>query len=112
MICKGDCRECLHFNQLRMVCKLDKEIMIVPFELKNYLENRSGIESVEEFQEWDSMSLTYKEKSNIFKIRKMKNFFIDFNKINDYLKEMNIELELLEWNRDNVGDYLLIKVKE
>ena len=112
MICKSDCRECLHFNKLRMVCRLDKEIMVVPFELKTYLENRSGIESVEEFQEWDSMSLTYKEKSNIFKVRKMKNFFIDFQKINGYLKEMNIELELLEWNRDSVGDYLLMKVKE
>ena len=112
MICKSYCRECSHFNQLRMVCRLDKEIMIVPFELKTYLKNRSGIESVEEFQEWDSMTLTWNENSNIFKIRKMKNFFIDFNKINNYLKEMNIELELLEWNRDNVGDYLLIKVKE
>ena len=112
MLCKSDCRECMNFNQLRLVCRKGKEIMIMPFDLKKYLERKNGIESVENYNEWDSMTLTWNENSNIIKVRKRKNFFVDFKNINDYLKTLNIELELLEWNRDDESDYLLMKVIE
>lgn len=110
MLCKSDCRECINFNPLRLVCKKGNGIMIIPFDLKKFLKERNGIKSVENYNEWDSKTLTWNENSNIIKIRKTKGLFINFKIINDYLKTLNIELELLEWNRDNEGDYVLMKV--
>ena len=106
MICNNNCRKCNHFIKNTIECGYGKKLMVVEFDFETYMNNLPNIE----FEKYNNDD--YDDTSSMYILRKKEPFYIDVGKINNGLEKFNLEIKVLEYNTDNIGDYLLVeKVK-
>ena len=109
MICNNNCKNCRHFIKDRIECDYGKKLMVVEFDFETYMNNLSSI-VFEKYDNEDGYHYdNYDDVSSMYILRKKSPFYIDVGKINNELEKFNLAIRVLEFNRDNVGDYLLIE---
>ena len=112
MICNNNCKNCSHFIKDTIECDYGKKLMVVEFDFETYMNNLSSI-VFEKYDNEDGYHYdNYDDISSMYILRKKSPFYIDVGKINNELKKFNLAIRVLEFNRDNVGDYLLVEKVE
>ena len=112
MICNNNCRKCNHFIRNTIECGYGKKLMVIEFDFETYMNNLPNIE-FEKYNNEDGYHFDdYDDISSLYILRKKSPFYIDIGKINNELKKFNLKIQVLEYNTDCIGDYLLVeKVK-
>ena len=109
MICNNNCKDCSYFIKNTIECGYGKNLMVVEFDFETYMKNLSNI-IFEKYDNEDGYHYDdYDDISSMYILRKKPSFYIDIGKINKELKKFNLAVQVLEFNTDNIGDYLLIE---
>lgn len=97
-----DCDECLIHPK---ILQTYMEEYLITKEIKQYLKTVSGIDSVKEY------CYQYINEKHIYKIQRTKGYRINFRNINEKIKETyDKEIEIIEYNHDEEGDFIVIKL--